>query len=374
MMATRNPWIDQIKGIACLLIVIHHLAFYGPMTDVLEPFLERTVSWFRDYARMAVQVFLVLGGYLCAAALAPDGVARQANVFSLLVKRFIRLVVPYVAALVVTVAITESLRVWGFRHDSMSASPQLFQVLAHIFLLHGILGLESLSAGAWYVAIDFQLFAIAALGFGASGRFWPVYGSVADGLTLTQMGVALLTLVSLLVWNLQSDFDVWAIYFFGAYGLGMMAWWASHGHQPSVRRIWLQLMVVMIVVALAFEWRDRIALAGVTALLLAGAQALTWPKVLRFAVFKPLQRLGQISYSVFLIHFGVSLLVNAVIYRHWPASVTANVIGVVVAVVLSVWAGALLYRWVEVRSLGWFNFGSKTDSSIRDKNKAIAPQ
>ena len=363
MMATRNPWIDQIKGIACLLIVIHHLAFYGPMTDVLEPFLERTVSWFRDYARMAVQVFLVLGGYLCASALSPDGVARQANVFSMLVKRFIRLVVPYVAALVVTVAITESLRVWGFRHDSMSASPQLFQVLAHIFLLHGILGFESLSAGVWYVAIDFQLFAIAALGFGASRRFRSGNSSVTDGLMLTRIGVALLTLVSLLVWNLDSDFDVWAIYFFGAYGLGMMAWWASHGQHPLVKRIWLQIMIVMIVVALAFEWRDRIALAGVTALLLAGAQTLAWPKALRFAVFKPLQRLGQISYSVFLIHFGVSLLVNAVIYSLWPLSVTANAIGVVVAVALSVWAGALLYRWVEVRSLGWFRFENRLINS-----------
>lgn len=374
MMTTRNPWIDQIKGIACLLIVIHHLAFYGPMTDVLEPFLERTVAWFRDYARMAVQVFLVLGGYLCAAVLAPNGVARQANVLSLLVKRFVRLVVPYVAALVVTVAITESLRVWGFRHDSMSAPPQLLQVLAHILLLHKILGLESLSAGAWYVAIDFQLFAIAALGFGVSRRFRLAYGSVTDGLTLTQMGFAGLTLVSLLVWNLDSDLDVWAIYFFGAYGLGMMAWWASCGHQASAGRITRQLMMVMIVVALAFEWRDRIAIAGVMALLLVGAQALTWPNALRRAVFKPLQRLGQISYSVFLIHFGVSLLVNAVIYRNWPSSVTANALGVVVAVVLSVWAGALLYRWVEVRSLGWFTFGVQTDASIRDKNTVAAPQ
>ena len=188
------------------------------------------------------------------------------------------------------------------------------------------------------------------------------------------MGFAGLTLVSLLVWNLDSDLDVWAIYFFGAYGLGMMAWWASCGHQASAGRITRQLMMVMIVVALAFEWRDRIAIAGVMALLLVGAQALTWPNALRRAVFKPLQRLGQISYSVFLIHFGVSLLVNAVIYRNWPSSVTANALGVVVAVVLSVWAGALLYRWVEVRSLGWFTFGVQTDASIRDKNTVAAPQ
>ena len=30
-------------------------------------------------------------------------------------------------------------------------------------VLHGILGVDSLSAGVWYIAIDFQLFALTAL-------------------------------------------------------------------------------------------------------------------------------------------------------------------------------------------------------------------
>lgn len=29
--------IDALKGIACVLIVWHHLAFYGPMSDVIYP-------------------------------------------------------------------------------------------------------------------------------------------------------------------------------------------------------------------------------------------------------------------------------------------------------------------------------------------------
>ena len=62
-----------------------------------------------------------------------------------------------------------------------------------------------------------------------------------------------------------------------------------------------------------------------------------------------LQRLGlgQISYSVFLIHFGMSLLVNAVIHTLWPRSVWANGLGIVGAIVLSIWAGSMLYRSVE---------------------------
>ena len=39
MPAARNHTLDHIKAIACLTIVCHHLAFYGPMTDVLRPVL-----------------------------------------------------------------------------------------------------------------------------------------------------------------------------------------------------------------------------------------------------------------------------------------------------------------------------------------------
>jgi hypothetical protein len=39
------------------------------------------------------------------------------------------------------------------------------------------------------------------------------------------------TAASLLSFNLDADLDVWAIYFMGAYGLGMMAFWGSGGRQ-----------------------------------------------------------------------------------------------------------------------------------------------
>ena len=34
---SRAPWIDTLKGAACIAIVWHHLAFYGPMSDVALP-------------------------------------------------------------------------------------------------------------------------------------------------------------------------------------------------------------------------------------------------------------------------------------------------------------------------------------------------
>lgn len=68
---SRTPLIDMVKGLACAAIVCHHLAFYGPMSDIAAPLAPWLMAWLYDYGRMAVQVFLVLGGYLAAASLAP---------------------------------------------------------------------------------------------------------------------------------------------------------------------------------------------------------------------------------------------------------------------------------------------------------------
>lgn len=366
-MSSRNAWLDQAKGLACLLIVCHHLAFYGPMADVVKPAATGLMDWLFDHARMAVQVFLVLGGYLAAAGLAPQGLTRHAQVLPLLGKRFARLVLPFAAALAVTIVITEVVRNFGFEHRSMSDAPSWSQLLAHLFLLHGVGGWESLSAGVWYVAIDFQLYAVAAVWMWVCHRWLrsplaanavthPAAQQVLAArwpLTMAQVGVVVLAAASLCVWNRDSDWDNWAIYFFGAYGLGMMAWWASHSPRPMGRWLWVAVMMVVGALALWLEWRDRIALALVTALVLALSSAIPWSK--RVAQFRwaPLQRLGQISYSVFLIHFSISLLVNAVWHLLWPEGVLINSIGMLVAVVLSVAAGQVLYRWVEMRSVSW---------------------
>ena len=74
-------------------------------------------------------------------------------------RRFVRLVLPYAVALVVAILVQAAVRPW-FAHDSVSAEPGLWQLLAHALLLQGVLGEESLSAGVWYVAIDFQLFVL----------------------------------------------------------------------------------------------------------------------------------------------------------------------------------------------------------------------
>ena len=142
---SRNALIDSMKGMACATIVCHHLAFYGPMSDVAQPLMPSLMAWLSNYGRMAVQVFLVLGGYLAASSLAPGGVARFDSASQQIGRRFVRLVVPYAVALVVAVLVSAAVRPW-MSHPSVPADPELSQLVANALLIQDIVGEEALSA------------------------------------------------------------------------------------------------------------------------------------------------------------------------------------------------------------------------------------
>lgn len=340
----RLPLIDAIKAIASQLIVLHHLAFYGPMSDVAYPLAPELISWMSRNGRMAVQAFLVVGGFLAVRSLAPGG--RLASVLSpgaLLKHRYLRLALPYGAMLIVSIASAAIARHWADL-ESIPAAPTVMQMITHMLLLNGILGVDSLSAGVWYVAIDFQLFAV------LLGCLW-LAGAQKNHRTWAMTGpliVVCLGLASLFFFNRDSDWDDWAVYFFGAYALGAVAYWAAHARRAHW---WLLAMTVATLAALYVDFRERIAVAGVVALVLAVAEwrggLERWPQSATLAF------LGRISYSVFLVHFPVCLLINAFFDRFMPEDPVINLVGIAVAWATSVACGTLFYRTVESRAGEW---------------------
>jgi peptidoglycan/LPS O-acetylase OafA/YrhL len=333
--AHRLPHIDLLKFLAAQVIVLHHLVSYGPIADAAHEALPQLARALQHYGRMAVQVFLVVGGYLTARALSPLGEGLQAALPRLLWRRYLRLVLPFLAALAVTLG--TGLLVERHVPELVPADIGPGQLAAHALLLQDVLGFESLTVGAWYVAMDLQLFASLALLLWLTRRAGRLAGPLL---------VAMLTLASAFVFNLDPTLDIWAPYFFAAYGLGALVHWlgrARHG------RAGLALLAIVLVVALALDWRDRLALALGTALWLAWTQS-------RHALGRPLlparwagalAAAAQPSYALFLLHFAVLLLANALLARLPDASAEA---GLLIGVIAWGVANALalpFHRWVE---------------------------
>ena len=337
-------FLDVFKGVAAQLIVLHHLTFYGPMSDYVRPAAPLLMGWLELHARMAVQVFLVIGGFLAARSFSADGIARMpSGLRRRIARRYLMLTPPFMVAMLLTMGASVWSGAW-MTHDSISPLPTLAQLGAHALLLHGVLGYESISAGAWYVAIDFQLYVLLALLLWACGRVAAERPSAMPWLlpAAVTAGVA----ISLFWFNRSEQFDVWGWYFFGSYGLGALACWASTpAASDTRRRLLLLAMLLPASAALAIDFRSRIALA----LLLAGfvAWAVGSGVMARYAANKPLIWLGRISYSVFLVHFPVCLVINAAFVHFAPLTVGWQGAGMVVAWLASLGAGAAFHWLVE---------------------------
>jgi peptidoglycan/LPS O-acetylase OafA/YrhL len=152
----RNSLIDTLKVAVSQSIVLHHLSSYGPLSDVWGAAAIGSSDWFFEYGRMAVQVFLVIGGFLAARGLALIAPLDGRAALLLIAKRYFRLALPLVAALAIAVFSSMLARQWS-NFLFFPAAPTWGQFWSHALLIQTITGATSLSAGVWYVAIDFQL-------------------------------------------------------------------------------------------------------------------------------------------------------------------------------------------------------------------------
>jgi peptidoglycan/LPS O-acetylase OafA/YrhL len=348
--------IDFLKTFAALIIILHHLSSYGQIAKDAHAVLPGVMTWLFEYGRYAVQIFLVMGGYLAAQSLTRDRELQNPRaVLRIIFNRYLRLFAPYLVALIVTIACAWVARFW-VQDEFVGQSETLGQFLAHLFFLQGILGLDSISAGVWYVAIDWQLFAILAILLG----MFPGFRSSIWILTVC-------CVTSLLYFNRLGTYENYFIYFIGAYGLGVLAQLCKNYPDPSVNRFAkiIFFAVGAVIVASSFEevWlRNILAYVVAIVLIFWGDWAYKDQRQdnqhpqhhsREHKLVNGILWGSRRSYCAFLLHFSFVLLANS-LYIGWGMGqrhegVMALVL-MFIAVIASWIAANCLYRWVEVPS------------------------
>jgi peptidoglycan/LPS O-acetylase OafA/YrhL len=333
--STRYFSIDAFKMIASQLVVLHHIAAYGPIADAVQLSSPALISWLYDYARMAVQIFFVIGGYLAARSMIPCG----SNISSLslaLMGRYFRLAIPFVIALIFAIACATLARYW-MADDFIPATPSLPQFLAHVFFLQGVLNFDTILAGAWFIAIDFQLFLL------MTCIVW-LGGKAANSKSVIMAIITLISASSLFWFNRSARFDDWAVYFFGAYAMGASAYWA--GQRGQINVFWLWLNTALAGVALVVDFRARILIAIFVAIMLHLSKGVNLNPT--FIGYQVVHYLGQISFSLFLIHFSILMLVNAIFSNLNFFNPLLGPIFMFATILLSLVAANIFYHWVEM--------------------------
>lgn len=345
--------IDLLKVLAALLIILHHLSNYGQMAIDARAVLPGLMTWLFEYGRYAVQIFLVMAGYLATQSLTRLTVTKLSSphLLRIIINRYLRLFAPYIATLLFTIACAGVARQW-INDEYVGQTETFTQFIAHLFFLQGILGLDSISAGVWYVAIDWQLYSVLAVLLVCFSSYQALIWFLS-----------MVAVSSLLYFNRSAQYESYFIYFIGAYGLGVLAYLAKNFQDQKIQRLaQLALIIIGILIAIS-SWQQiwlRNFLAWFVAILLLVWGNAAYPKLdsavgLKVTALKAIAWASPRSYCAFLIHFAFILLANTLYIALGLQMYESGMLAISLmlsVLVCSTVAANYLYRWVEVPSGG----------------------
>jgi peptidoglycan/LPS O-acetylase OafA/YrhL len=348
--------IDALRGFAALLVAYFHCrqvtwigmgAFHQTHASLASPgtiaaWLTLPVAW----GSAGVPIFFVISGYCihrsgAARLLANPGFQLDAKQFWL--RRFVRIYPVLLAALALTfVADSISLTMTPVSHKILDIGPQAF--LVNLLSLQGVAGKTYGSNGAlWTLSLEVQFYLLYPLLFAARRRF---------GFNAVLAAVAAINVISALT---LAPHD---IVFFTSYWFSWMlgAWIAEARLRGSegFRFAWPAAAVFAVAGCAAFHFGQYGAFQlwsiGFACCLHAALGRRRARPNQAAAPVRILSRVGDFSYSLYLIHLPFFVLLESLFFRSslqlsiWPS------FAFMLAVLPLAW---LFYRVVEVPAMQW---------------------
>src|SRR4051794_22319254 len=304
----RLAGLDGIRGLAALFVVVNHVflrAFPGYPADH-APFWA---AWF-IYGRFAVVVFIVLSGFSLAVSPARHG-WRLSGLSSFALRRARRVVPPYWAALAFSLAAA-----WLIVPPPGQAAPDGRSVVVNGLLVQNLVGAPSPNRSFWSIAVEAQLYVLLPLLL-LMVRRWGAVAMVATAtLVVAAVGIVGPHVRGLDVFVVQSPPDLAALFAIGVLVAGIVA---ASGARRSWPWAWFALAAAAPVLATIW-WRGSVwtldhlfwvdlALGPAVACLLAGLATGSPRRLLRLLDTRPLRSLGSSSYSLYLTHGPIVVVV-----------------------------------------------------------------
>jgi peptidoglycan/LPS O-acetylase OafA/YrhL len=304
----RLSGLDGLRGLAALFVVVNHIflrTFPGYPVDH-APFWA---GWF-IYGRFAVVVFIVLSGF--SLALSPARHDWRLDSISRFAYRRARRILPaYLAALAFSLAVA-----WLLVRPPGEGIPDAKSVVVNGLLVQNLVHAPSPNRSFWTMAVEAQLYVAFPLLLLMVRRVGAVamVGSVA--LLVSTVGIVDRYDHRLHVFVIQSPPDLAALFAIGIAAAGIVGASTSRKEWPWA---WLALAAVAPVLATIW-WRgsvwtlDRLlwvdlALGPAVACLLTALATGHAARLMRLLDSRPIRSLGSSSYSLYLIHGPIVVVV-----------------------------------------------------------------
>jgi peptidoglycan/LPS O-acetylase OafA/YrhL len=304
----RLAGLDGIRGLAALYVVVNHVflrAFPGYPVDH-APFWA---GWF-IYGRFAVVVFIVLSGF--SLALSPARHGWRLDAVSRFASRRARRILPaYWAALAFSLAVA-----WLVAAPPGQGPPTAASVVANGLLVQNLVLVPSPNRSFWSLAVEAQLYVLFPLLLLMVRHCGAVAMVAAVTLVVAAVGIAGPHVAKLDTFVIQSAPDLAALFAAGILAAGMVRAGSTARSWP-----WAWLALAAAAPALAMiGWRGSVwtldhllwvdlALGPAVVCLLAGLATGHPAGLLRLLDSRPIRKLGASSYSVYLLHGPIVIVV-----------------------------------------------------------------
>lgn len=155
----RFHFLDGIRGVAALYVVMHHAYVHArdraSLTDALPP-----GAGIFAYGHVSVVVFIVLSGFCLMLPLTRSSDGRMANPTAYLGRRARRILPPYYAALLMAVLMLLVARRFGVGVTGAGDDLALAPLLSHLLLVHNLDDdwIVRINGPLWSVATEWQIY------------------------------------------------------------------------------------------------------------------------------------------------------------------------------------------------------------------------
>jgi peptidoglycan/LPS O-acetylase OafA/YrhL len=337
---------DGLRGLAAMAVVLRH--FY-PQHGLFPPYPASTptplfILFHQGYLR--VQVFFVLSGFVIAYSLrsayvTPSYMARFAF------RRSLRLDPPYWIALAIVISSICLPRLVLHKNPAMPFT--ISGVLAHMFYLQDLVGMPNMLGLSWTLCLELQFYLCFAVMLGISQRIAdtkiPLISKPTMALALVFLPlflVSLLVRIDWLAWPVPGVFVPYWCEFFA----GVLCCWCLLG---AISGWWFGVFAITITLALCKAWQPTLVTVLATACLILFAGRRN--KMSSWLNVAPIQYLGRISYSLYLMHGAVAGFFLILVFKLIPDAGRFALLWMPIAILISLCAAHLMYVCVERPSL-----------------------